>query len=392
MLGTWLIGAEEEEAVLNVLRAQSLFRHYGPNLQHAATHFETAIADACQLPYALAVNSGTSALRCAIMALGLQPGDEVIVPPCTFVATVNAVVLAGGIPVFAEIDTTLGLDPHKLTERITDRTVGVIPVHLQGMPCRIDQVCEVAKKHGLWVIEDAAQAMGCVYQNQAVGTFGDVGVFSLQAHKTITCGEGGILVTKDEQLYRRARRFQDQGGERKGDAYPDWGHPQAGFGENLKISELHAAVGHQQLKKLPAICEKMRHIHHHLIHHLSFGERALRTDLSPQGSVPYSLIFLAHDQEDRHMLFEALERFEIPVDGLYDYPVYRCPPMARWAAGEPVFGLPGNAPTPHFEPCSFSEALMARLVRIPLSPAYGETEFEHLEACFQALHPAKAVL
>lgn len=384
MLGTWLIGQEEEAAVRKVLQAQSLFRHYGPNLLHAATQFEHAVAQKFDVPHALAVNSGTSALRCALMALGLKHGDEVLVPPCTFVATVNAVVLAGGIPVFAEIDDTLGLDPERLAERITPRTVGILPVHLQGMPCRIDRIVEVAQAHGLWVLEDAAQAMGCRYRNQFVGTFGDVGIFSLQAHKTITCGEGGLLLTQDESLYRKARRYQDQGGERRGDAYPDWGHPLAGFGENLKISELHAAVAHEQLKKLDHIGQLMRTLHQQLTKQIDLAGRPLRTNLSPDGSVPYSLIFLAHNDADRQDVFAQLKAAEIPADGLYDYPVYRCPPMLRWAAGEAVFGLPANMPIPQFEPCPDSESLMGRLVRIPLSPAYGDREIDHLVGSFQA--------
>jgi 8-amino-3,8-dideoxy-alpha-D-manno-octulosonate transaminase len=371
MIGAWMIGEEEAEAALEVVRSRSLFRHYGPALLHKATQFEQVSAEVLGAAHALAVNSGTSALRCALGALGLKPGDEVIVPPCTFAATANAVVLAGGVPVFAELDGSLGLDPDALSEKVTPRTVGVIPVHLQGVSCRIEEIVRFAKSRGLWVVEDCAQAFGASYRGRSLGTHGDMGVFSLQAHKTITCGEGGLVVTQDEQLYRRARRVQDQGGERAGDDYPSWEHPDSGFGENLKMSELHAAVALAQLRKLPRIRETMRSLYARLVERVELRGRAWRTDPDPAGALPYAMLFFARDLPDRQRIVDGLNGFEIPVDGLYDEPLYRSSPFVRWARGEKVFGLPDYGLRPKFPPCPRAEDLMARIIRIPLSPEYG---------------------
>ncbi|HVZ39260.1 MAG TPA: DegT/DnrJ/EryC1/StrS family aminotransferase [Candidatus Kapabacteria bacterium] len=370
MLGAWLIGEEEIEECTEVLRSRSPFRHYGIDLKHKARTFEAEAAAALGASGALAVNSGTSALSCAMAALRLSPGDEVIVPACTFVATANAVVLAGGIPVFAEIDGSLGLDPESTAERITPRTVGIIPVHLQGMPCRIGDIVSLARARGLWVVEDAAQAFGASAQGRALGTHGDIGVYSLQAHKTITCGEGGLLVTDDETLLRRARAYQDQGGLREGDDYPTWDAPESGFGHNMKISELHAAVALAQVRRLPVIRERMRALHALVASNADLGGRMMRLDHDPSGSLPYAFILFARDAGDRTRIIEQLDEQGIPADGLYGEAIYRLRPFVRWANGEHVPGLPHPELRPEFRPCPRSEELMQRIVRIPLNPAY----------------------
>ncbi|MBS1913061.1 MAG: DegT/DnrJ/EryC1/StrS family aminotransferase [Bacteroidetes bacterium] len=370
MLGAWLIGEEEIEECTDVLRSRSPFRHYGIDLKHKARTFEAEAAATLGVSGALAVNSGTSALACAMAALRLAPGDEVIVPACTFVATANAVVLAGGIPVFAEIDGSLGLDPESTAERITPRTVGIIPVHLQGMPCRIGDIVSIARERGLWVVEDAAQAFGASAQARALGTHGDIGVYSLQAHKTITCGEGGLLVTDDATLLRRARAYQDQGGLREGDDYPTWDAPESGFGHNMKISELHAAVALAQVRKLSVIRERMRALHALVASNADLGGRMMRLDHDPAGSLPYAFILFAHDAGDRACIIEQLDEQGIPADGLYGEAIYHLRPFVRWANGERVPGLPHPELRPEFRPCPRSEELMQRIVRIPLNPAY----------------------
>jgi len=384
MIGAWLIGEEEARECGEVIASRSLFRHYGIDLLHKALRFEEEICGVLGTSHALAVNSGTSALRCALTAMNIAPGDEVIVPACTFVATANAVALAGGVPVFAEIDDSLGLDPDLLYQRISSRTVGIMPVHLQGVGCRIDAIMEFARPHGLWVVEDAAQGFGVSIGGRHAGTFGDAGVFSLQAHKTITCGEGGVMVTGDEDIYRRARRYQDQGGERDGDDYPSWECEESGFGENLKMSELHAAVALAQLRKLSVLREAMQRAHGRLAERVDLRGRGLRYDPSGDGSIPYGLIFFAHDVADRDRIFALLEEREIPRDGLYSDPVYRLRPYQRWARGERVAGLPQLGLRPEFTPCPRSEQLMERIVRIPLSPAYTDHDVDMLAEAINA--------
>ncbi|HEX3479155.1 MAG TPA: DegT/DnrJ/EryC1/StrS family aminotransferase [Kofleriaceae bacterium] len=380
MLGTWLIGDEEASAAAEVIASRSLFRHYGPRLLHRARALEVAFADVTGVPHALAVSSGTSALRSALAALRPAAGSEILVPPCTFAATINAIVLAGCVPVFCEIDGSLGLDPERLAERITARTVGVIPVHLQGLACRIDAIADVARRHGLWVVEDCAQALGVRYRGRHVGGFGEFGAFSLQAHKTITCGEGGLLIARDRERFDAARRFHDQGGERDGDAYPSWDHPDAGFGDNLKMSELHAAVALAQLGKLEAIRSAMRQRHQRMVAELDLAGRAARPDPDPAGSLPHAFVFFARDPADREQLLARLADAEIPADDLYGEPLYRSAPLVRWSRGEPVLGCPHPELRPRFAPCPDAEQLMARTVRVPLSPVYSPDDMDHLIA------------
>lgn len=381
MLGTWLIGAEEREAADAVIASRSLFRHYGPAPTYRADALEAEVAAITGARQAVAVSSGMAALRCAIQALGLRPGEEVIVPACTFVATANAVVLAGGVPVFGEIDEALGLDPALLASRITSRTRGIIAVHLQGQACRIDRIAALASDHGLWLIEDAAQAFGCSLHGQALGTFGDIGAFSLQAHKTITCGEGGLLVTNDATLAARARQYQDQGGIRAGDDYPDWDHPSAGFGENFKITELQSAVALAQCGKLDDIGARMRRIFAEIAADLAADGQVLRPDFDAAGSIPYSIILYAAEPRERDAMLDSLACAGVPADTAYAEPIYRMAPFVRWSRGERVAGLPDFAlAPPSFESCPASERLLDRMIRIPLSPLYGRAERERIRA------------
>ena len=386
MLGAWLMGAEERAAADAVVASRSLFRHYGPAPLHRADALEAVVARRIGVRHALAVSSGSMALRCALHALRLRPGDEIIVPACTFVATANAVVLAGGVPVFSEIDASLGLDPEALESRITSRTAGVIAVHLQGEVCQIDQIVEVTRRHGLWLVEDAAQAFGCSLNGTMAGAFGDIGVFSLQAHKTITCGEGGLLVTNDDGLAARARRFQDQGGEREGDGYPCWNHPDAGFGENHKITELQAAVALVQCDRVETLQVRMRAIHARVRVALEGLPVRYRATLDPEGSIPYALVVFAPDAEYRRRMLAALDAAGVPADMAYAEPIYEMGPFVRWSRGEAVDGLPDyGLPPPQFKACQRTERLLATLVRIPITPLYGETEAQRIASALAAL-------
>jgi 8-amino-3,8-dideoxy-alpha-D-manno-octulosonate transaminase len=195
--GAALLGTEEAEAVAAVVASQSLFRYKGDVIGGTVADFERAACESLGCAYAVAVANGTAALRCALAALGVGCGDEVIVPAFTFIATVNAVVAAGAVPVFAEVDDTLGLDPVDLDGQITDKTAAIIAVHLENVACDLDAITAIAASHGVPVVEDAAQAFGSTYHGRALGTFGALGTFSLQQEKNITAGEGGLVVTDD---------------------------------------------------------------------------------------------------------------------------------------------------------------------------------------------------
>lgn len=205
--------------------------------------------------YAMAVFNATVGLYCALKAFDIGPGDEVIVPDLTFIASANSVIMAGAKPVFCDIEReTLGLDPNQLEKKITFRTKAVMPVHLYGLSAKIDKIINLARKRGLKVIEDAAQAVGVKYKGRQVGTFGDIGIFSFYGNKTITTGEGGLILTDNKELFKKCWRLKNHGRDEKGIFIHDY------IGFNFCFTDLQAAVGLAQLKKLKKIIERKRRI------------------------------------------------------------------------------------------------------------------------------------
>jgi 8-amino-3,8-dideoxy-alpha-D-manno-octulosonate transaminase len=257
--GGLLIGEEEKAAVLEVIESQSLFRHYGPRPLHRAQALERAFAEMMGIKHGLAVTSGTGALITSLAASGIGPGDEVAVPTYTWIATVSAVVILGAVPLFVDIDESLNMDPTALEASLTPYTRAVVPVHMRGAAADLQPIIDIARKRDLAVVEDSAQALGGRYRGRRLGTLGQFGAYSLQYHKTITTGEGGIVVTDDDRLYERAVRFHDQGSvrmEELDETAP--GASQLIIGINFRMTELTAAVGLAQLKKMDWIIEHMR--------------------------------------------------------------------------------------------------------------------------------------
>ncbi len=262
MPGFEIFGEEEKQSVTDVLDTGVLFR-YGFDAARKdiwkARTFERQFAKRINAKYCLLVSSGTAALTTALAACGVGCGDEVIVPPFTFVATIEGVISAGAVPVFAEIDHTLCLDPDKLRNVITDKTRAILPVHMCGAIAKIDRIKEIANRHNIMLMEDACQAAGAHLGGKYAGTWGIAGCFSFDAVKTITCGEGGCIVTDDENIYKRADAFQDHGHDHIGTDRGKEGHEILGL--NFRISELNAAVGLAQLGKLDRIIEIQRKNH-----------------------------------------------------------------------------------------------------------------------------------
>jgi dTDP-4-amino-4,6-dideoxygalactose transaminase len=212
--------------------------------------FEVAFAEYVGVRHAVAVSSGTAALHLALAGLGIGPGDEVIVPAMTFFATVTAVLHAGAKPVFADIDDAYCLDPESVRRQITPRTKGLIPVHLFGHAASMDELCALAEENELFVLEDAAQAIGTTYRDKCVGGIGHAGAFSFFATKNMTTGEGGAITTNDENLASRARLMRSHGLEGRDD------HLVLGF--NFRMTEMAAAMGIVQLGKLDGFNRKRR--------------------------------------------------------------------------------------------------------------------------------------
>jgi perosamine synthetase len=226
-------------------------------VEHDLTaEFEQLTRDLTGAKHAIAVTNGTMALYCCLKALDIGPGDEVIVPNITFIATANAVILAGATPVFCEIlPTTFCLDPTRAEALITPRTKAIMPVHLYGQSADMSAICALAKSKNIPVIEDAAQGVGVKFEGKHVGTFGRLGILSYYGNKTITCGEGGIVLTDDDELARKVYRLKNHGRDAKGLFI----HEHIGF--NFSFTEMQAAIGIAQMHKLPAIIRKKQAIY-----------------------------------------------------------------------------------------------------------------------------------
>lgn len=239
---------EEIEAVLEVMRSKRLSQLAGNYVED----FEIEFARYVGSKYAIAVNSGTSALSLAVAALQVGTGDEVILPPYTFVATANSILQQNAIPIFADVDPeTFNLDARKLEPKISDKTRAIMPVHMMGQPCDMDPIMEVARKHNVFVIEDSAQAAGAEYKGRKAGSIGDVGCFSFYMNKNMTSAEGGMMVTDDEKVAERAMSFRNHCRPEVSNvpnvpAYNVF----TGIGWNLRMNSLQAAIGRAQLRRL----------------------------------------------------------------------------------------------------------------------------------------------
>jgi len=261
MPGFELIGKEEFSEVKSVFdEGGILFRHSFDHLRNGVykvQEFEKSFAKRMNVPHALAVTSGTAALRVALAALDIKTGDEIITQSFTFVATVEAIIESRAIPVITEIDKTLNMDPADLESKITDKTRAIIVVHMLGVPARLKEIKEIADKNGIPLIEDTAWGCGGYYNQISLGTYGDIGTYSFDFAKTMTTGEGGMVVFKDKNLFDKAAAWHDHGHENNPDL-PRWEDSRSCSGFNYRMMELQGAVGLAQLKKLDYVVEKQR--------------------------------------------------------------------------------------------------------------------------------------
>jgi dTDP-4-amino-4,6-dideoxygalactose transaminase len=231
-----IIGDDEKNAVLEVLSSGQLAQ--GPKVRE----FESQFADLCNVEFAIATTSGTSALHVALLAHQIEPGDEVISSPFSFIASANCALFVGAKPVFVDIENDyFTIDPEKIEERITPRTRAIIPVHLYGQPCDMNAINDIAREHNLAIIEDACQAHGAKFEGSPVGSFGTA-CFSFYPTKNITTVEGGMITTNDPQVVERARLLRDHGSPVR--------YQHVSLGYNLRMNDMQAAIGLAQLPKL----------------------------------------------------------------------------------------------------------------------------------------------
>jgi len=255
--GNWY-DEQEEAAAMRVIRAKSPFRYYGPHCRFEVDRFEQEYATLVGARHALAVNSGTQALATAMSALGVGPGCEVIVPGYMWIAIVASIVRLGAIPVLAEIDDSFTLDPDDIVNRITPRTKLIVAVHMSGAPADMGRILKVARKHKIPVLEDCAQCNGGYFRNKRVGSWGNMGIYSLQLNKNMTTGEGGVIVANSQKLMRRAFAIHDLGYPRINGRLVLKNGPYALWGFGGRLNEIAGAIGRVQLKKLPKIVKAMR--------------------------------------------------------------------------------------------------------------------------------------
>ncbi len=314
--GPSVVGDEEIEAVTRLLRSQQLFRYREGS---EAVSFEQEAAEFLGVRYALMVNSGTSALICALTGIGVGPGDEVIVPGYTYIATAAAVIAVGAVPVIAEVDNSLGLDPADVERKITPYTRAVVPVHMRGVPARLDAVLAVAHRHGLKVVEDCCQCVGGQYRGRRVGTYGDVGAWSLNYYKTISSGEGGLVFTNDRDIYERACFAADPG-------LPMWTksggvewHNGPFPRQTYRPSEVLAAIARVQLRKIEGILAHQRALKHAFLEALDEPRGyVLQHEDDPAGSTGVSISIIVHNAQLARGYALALQAEGLEVATLYN--------------------------------------------------------------------------
>ncbi len=315
--GVHHMGEEEVEAAARVVRSRSLFRYYGVELQREVEAFEAEFSSFLGVPHVVAVSSGTAALNVALSALGVGPGQEVIIPAYMWVSVAAAVINRGAIPVLADIDETFCIDPKSLEERISSHTTGIIVVHMSGAPADVEAIREVAHRRNLFLLEDCAQCIGGSVRGKRVGSFGDMGVFSFQMNKNMTSGEGGAVVTNDRRLYDRAFACHDLGYARNEQGRLNTSDPDLClWGLGCRLDELRASVLRVQLAKLPKITGSMHRSKYRIRKALEkFSQIRLRKIVDSAGDTSPFLITTYRDPGTAKRVNQALR-----AEGIVTYP------------------------------------------------------------------------
>lgn len=317
MPGFEIFGAEERKQVNEVLETGILMRYGFDGMRNdrwKALEFEREFARRMGSEHCQLVSSGTAALTVALAAAGIGAGDEVIIPTFTFVATFESILALGAVPILVDIDKTLTLDPKAVEAAISDKTRCVMPVHMCGSMADLNALKAICEKHDLILLEDACQALGATYDGKCLGSIGDLGCFSFDFVKTITCGEGGAVITNNQRFATHADHYQDHGHDHIGKDRGAEGHPFMGY--NYRISELNAAVGLAQLEKLDYIL-KLQRENYTCFRHALQDVDGVEFRKVPEGGVEnYSFLsFFLPTEEIAQAAHKALS--EAGVDGCF---------------------------------------------------------------------------
>jgi dTDP-4-amino-4,6-dideoxygalactose transaminase len=372
------LGDEEAEAAARVIRSHNVFRYYGVgDGPHEVVDFEREFAAYMGSKHALAVNAGSSALICGLIGAGLKPGDEVIVPAYTWNATANAVVASRGVPVLAEVDESLTLDPEDVARKLTPRTRAILPVHMRGAPADMDALTTLAREHGLIVVEDACQANGATFRGRRLGTFGDAGAFSLQLNKILTTGEGGVMLTDREDVLDLAFDVHDCAASvRRGKGLPKFA------GWNFRATEIAAAVARVQLTRLDGLLERMR------ANQVRLAERVARLDgltlrrsNDDGGDAGICLVAFTETAALAAEAVAALRAEGVEAMRLYDPDVVDLHVYPYWAPIHNAIAEAGNPPPD----CTRSLALLERSVHVDVSPLCDEQDLDEIALAFEKI-------
>jgi 8-amino-3,8-dideoxy-alpha-D-manno-octulosonate transaminase len=343
-----------------------------------ARDMEAAICRAAGVKHALLLSSGTAALTTALAALGVGAGDEVILPPFTFVASFESIMMTGAIPVMVDSDDTLCLSPQAVRKAITPRTKVVMPVHMCGAMAQIDELQEICRTHNLFLLEDACQAFGASFKGKMLGSIGDAGCYSFDFNKIVTCGEGGAVVTNDAALYGRADQYHDHGHDHSNDDRGAEGHLFAGY--NFRISELHAAVGCGQLGKLNKFVEIHRRHKKVLKDALSaVPQVTFRRLPDPEGDSATFLTFFMPSLESAQRTAAALKA--AGVDGAFHWYDNNWHYIRKWNQLKerkfmhPIYNAMSEL-LPDYSKADFSasDALISRAISVGIKMGWSEEE------------------
>jgi 8-amino-3,8-dideoxy-alpha-D-manno-octulosonate transaminase len=384
MAGTELFGKEERKEVMDVLETGVLFR-YNHDAQRKgvfkAKIFEQEFSSYLGAKHTHFCASGTAADSLSLAACGIGYGDEVIVPPYGFIAPIEAVLLAGAIPVFAEIDETLCLSPEGIEKVITPRTKAVLLIQVFGSMAKMDEILNVCEKHNLILVEDAAPALGGSYKGKMLGNFGKMSAFSFDYYKIITAGEGGAVATNDDELYELVHKYSDHGHDHIGEARGAEQHPILGY--NYRGSELGAAVVLAQLRKLPYIIEKQK-AHQHILKQviLEFPEIKLRLVPDENGDSATFLSFFLPDADLAVKAFEEFQKEGLSASYWYRNNFHYHRQWGHLKEMKSVYNLPvmkiGNMPDYRNLQVPQSDAIMQRLMMTQIMVNWSEEDLMNL--------------
>lgn len=387
--GTQYYDEQERRELLEVLEKRQPFRWYGPGTQppRKVADFEAALARRMKTRHALAVTTGTTALTTAFAALQVGQGDEVIPPAWTWYSCYNAVVLAGALPVFAEIDESLNVDPEDVARRLTPQTKVIMAVHIMGNPCDLDRLLKLARAHKLKLLEDCAQSMGADYRGRPLGSLGDIGIYSMQLYKTITAGEGGGVVTNDPILFERASRFHDLGLLRPPHQAAVGGSRLQSFaGSQFRMNEFTGGVLLAQMGKRDTIVAALRAHAGRVYEGIADlpGVR-LRHRPDPQGDLGSVVGLQFESKERRDRLLKVMHAEKLPASPPFGSVVLPIQPyIEKKATIHPAWpsftSERGRAIRYGAACCPRTLGLLDRQAAIPLDPKYRRQDVEDIVA------------